>query len=48
MRGPMKFFSIFAVSFLFFSAGWGVGGTAWAQQDKGWTWKVLVVAPEGG
>ena len=48
MRGPMKFFSIFAVSFLLFSAGWGVGGTAWAQQDKGWTWKVLVVAPVGG
>ena len=48
MRGPMKFFSIFAVSFLLFSAGGGVGGTAWAQQDKGWTWKVLVVAPEGG
>ena len=48
MRGPMKFFSIFAVSFLLFSAGWGVGGTAWAQQDRDWTWKVLVVAPEGG
>lgn len=48
MRGPMKFFSIFAAFFLLFSAGWGVEGTAWAQQDKDWTWKVLVVAPEGG
>ncbi len=48
MRGPMKFFSIIAASFLLFSAGWGVGGTAWGQQDKGWTWNVLVVAPEGG
>jgi len=54
----MKFFSIFVVSFLlfligffstgFFSSGRCVGGAAWAQQDKGWTWKVLVVAPEGG
>ena len=43
-----KFFSIFVVSFLLFSTEWGVGGTAWAQQDKGWTWKVLVVAPVGG
>ena len=48
MRGPMKFFSIFAAFFLLFSAGWGVEGTSWAQQDKDWTWKVLVVAPEGG
>ena len=43
-----KFFSIFVVSLLLFSTEWGVGGTAWAQQDKGWTWKVLVVAPVGG
>ena len=48
MRGPMKFFSIFAAFFLLFSAGWGVEGTALAQQDKDWTWKVLVVAPEDG